>query len=420
MKNKAIIFNCLYNGLSIIQELSRHGVECIAMDCRRSIGAYSRYAEYVKCPDPSRNEMKFVEFLYNYCKKQEFKPVIFPTNDNWSMAVSKYKNLLKEVSYLCVGDWDAVQITLEKARFYERGEINNWLTPITWKIEDVNKIMKENYPIVAKPQYRRISSNDDIHEILDNMDRLRLTVINSETELKAFIEREKRYIKYLIFQEYIAGMSDCMYTVGIYADDKSEILGLFTGRKVRGFPADIGDCIVGENHSVPSYVIDDVYKIVKQINYKGIAEFEFKKDVNTEKFRLMEINPRSWSWIGITPACGVSLPLIAYRDLTGEEVEAALCSLPDGSVKYLKVLQDYENCLLLYKKSYPKWHMSYTQWKQDIKAPQVIYAEFNEKDIMVSIKAVSEILSSFIKAAIKNLFIKLFKRGNKNDICFKL
>jgi hypothetical protein len=35
----------------------------------------------------------------------------------------------------------------------------------------------------------------------------------------------------------------------------------------------------------------------------------------------MEVNPRLWQWHGLAAACGVDLPLIAYRDLTGERVE---------------------------------------------------------------------------------------------------
>ena len=74
---KAIVFNCHYNGLSIIQELGQHGVKCIAMDAVRSIGTYSRYAEYQKCPDPTESESAFIEFLYSYCAREKEKPVVF-------------------------------------------------------------------------------------------------------------------------------------------------------------------------------------------------------------------------------------------------------------------------------------------------------------------------------------------------------
>jgi len=35
----------------------------------------------------------------------------------------------------------------------------------------------------------------------------------------------------------------------------------------------------------------------------------------------MEVNPRLWQWHGLASACGVDLPVIAYRDLTGERLE---------------------------------------------------------------------------------------------------
>ncbi|WP_269848919.1 hypothetical protein [Methanosarcina horonobensis] len=68
-----------------------------------------------------------------------------------------------------------------------------------------------------------------------------------------------------------------MYTVGIYSNRHSEILGLFTGHKVRGYPAESGDCIIGECVKVPEYIIENTKRIVKELKYSGIAEFEYKK-----------------------------------------------------------------------------------------------------------------------------------------------
>lgn len=199
-------------------------------------------------------------------------------------------------------------------------------------------------------------------------------------------------------------MSDQMYTVGIYANDESEILGLFTGHKVRGYPADSGDCIVGENYNLPDYVIENTYRVVRDLKYSGIAEFEYKKDLSTGMYKLIEVNPRSWSWIGITPACGVSLPLIAYQDLSGEKITIKKPSLENGSVKYMKMLEDLRNCLISYKDNYPRWSKSFKAWKQDIKASKVIYAEFNANDWLVGLKAILDLLYSIIIAIPKKLF----------------
>jgi D-aspartate ligase len=404
---KAIIFNCHYNGLSIIQELGQHSIECIAMDSVRSIGTYSKYAKHQKCPNPIENESAFIEFLYSYCAREKEPPVVFPTNDHWAMAISKYKEKLSEVAVLCVADWEAVKTVINKDIFYELGKEKEYLTPNTWSINELKQLNIEDFPIIAKPRFRRMASNDKMSVICINLDRLRFTILNNKRELDAFLDKESEFIDYLIFQEYIPGMSDQMYTVGIYANDKSDILGLFTGHKVRGYPADSGDCIVGENYNLPDYVIENTYRIVRNLKYSGIAEFEYKKDLSTGMYKLIEVNPRSWSWIGITPACGASLPLIAYQDLSREKVTIKKPSLENGSVKYMKVLEDLRNCLILYKNNYPKWSKSFKEWKQDIKASKTIYAEFNSNDWLVGLKAILDMLYIIIISIPKKLFNKI-------------
>lgn len=405
MQNPAIIFNCHYNGLSIIQELGKNGIKCIAMDCVRSIGTYSKYASYQKCPDPLNNEDEFIHFLYNFCKNMGCKPVLFPTNDHWAVAISKNKKLISEVSFPVVADWDSVNVLINKDLFYEIGQKRNYLTPLSWNVEGTKNLKTVNYPIVAKPLFRRISSNENLKDITENMDRLRFNLIKNKEGLSRFIDAEHEFVEKLIFQEYVYGMSDSMYTVGIYANKYSEILGLFTGHKVRGYPADSGDCIIGEYIKVPEYVIENTKKIVKDLRYSGIAEFEYKKDAVTGEFKLIEVNPRSWSWIGITPACGVSLPLIAYNDLCGKKMKFTESNFNDGSVKYIKIIPDLLNCVFNYKRDYPQWNMSISKWIHNVKAEKIVFAEFNAGDWIVSIKALFDLLLG-IGGSLKNLISK--------------
>jgi len=350
------------------------------MDSQRSIGTYSKYATYVKCPDPQNNEDAFIRFLFDYCSKQSEKPVLFPTNDQWAIALSRYKKMLSEVSIPCVAEWDAIEVLIHKDKFYGIGQSRGYLTPKTWNFESIQVIPDKDFPVVAKPLFRRASSNTDIKNFLSNMDRLRLTVLNTKDHLNVFLEKEEDFIENLLFQEYVRGMSDCMYTVGIYADGNADILGSFTGHKVRGYPANNGDCIVGEKALVPDYVLENTKRIVKDLHYTGIAEFEYKKDEITGIYKLIEVNPRSWSWIGITPACGVNLPLIAFSNLTGKNFPSIGSGTGTNTVKYVKIFEDLLNCLFRYRNDYPEWSKSFVAWEKDIRADEVIFAEYNAED----------------------------------------
>lgn len=169
----AVVFNCGYNGLSIVQDLGRRGVPCVAMDTVRSVGTLSRYARFVPCPDPAVDESGFVDFLYAHCAGHPAKPVLFPTNDHYAMAVSRHKRRLEEVAVACVGDWEGVRTVIDKDRFYALGQERGYRTPRTFALDELAAVPDEAFPLAAKPTHRRVSADAGEGAFHDEMDRLR-------------------------------------------------------------------------------------------------------------------------------------------------------------------------------------------------------------------------------------------------------
>lgn len=381
----AIVFNCHYNGLSIIQELGRHNVEVFALDSVRSVGTYSRYAKYLICPDPLTSEGAFIDRMLELGRSFKNRPVLFPTNDHWAAAVSRHKQALSQYYLPCVADWATMELLIRKQRFYEWAEHKGYPVPRSWKHSQIDSLAKDTFPVAAKPEYRRISGDDPAaKELSQNLDQLRLTVLKNQTELNQFVALHTDLLEYFIFQEYVEGLSDCMFTVGVYANRQYEVLGLFSGRKVRGFPPDVGDCILGQAEEVPPSLKQVVKQICRELGYHGIAEFEFKRDAVTGEFKLIEINPRSWSWVGITPACGVSLPRMAYLDLTGgQTVQYTESNVTTGTIKWVRILDDFLNCFYFNRRrGFPEWNMAPLQWWKTIRANRLVVAEFARDDLL--------------------------------------
>lgn len=382
MQNKAIILGTHYNGLSIIQELGSQKIPCVAADTWKSIGTFSKYANYLKVPNPLTDDRRFIGFLYDFCSKEKLKPILFPTNDHWASALSKYKQELQSVSTPVVAEWDVMDTLLKKRKFYELGKERNYLTPRNWTKEDIQLIDDSDFPIIAKPEYRRLP-NSGI-EKKDILDSKRFTLLENRSQLNDFFTSNKSMLDYFLFQEYIYGLSNQMYTVGIYADDNSDILGIFSGRKVRGYPAAFGDWVVGENHQVPDTLIDLTYKITKDLKYKGIAEFEFKYDIKRKEYRLIEINPRSWSWVGITGFIGIGFATLAYNDKSkGQKLYSNSLALPSGTVRYLKLFEDLDNCINKYKIEYEPWNYGFIKWLKKHRGKKTIYVEFAKFDLII-------------------------------------
>ncbi|WP_135829675.1 carboxylate--amine ligase [Halorussus halobius] len=326
-------------------------------------------------------EDDFIQYLLEIGEFQEDKPVLFPTNDQWAMAVSKHKEDLSKHYRLCVADWPVVNKLIHKQQFYDWATKREYPVPRSWDTEE--RIPDDAFPVAAKPEYRRVSSDKPSTETLSQkFDEMRLEILEDRHEVQEFKDENENVLQYFIFQEYVRGLSNRMYTIGIYADENSEVLGMFTGRKLRGFPPDIGDCKLGQAENLPSSLKTMVKELCRDLGYTGIAEFEFKRDEVTGKFKLIEINPRSWSWVGITPSCGVSLPWIAYADLKGiGDISYTENTVSTGEVKWVRLLEDSINCLYKNERAgYPEWDMTFAEWCQSIRASKTVTAEFDIRD----------------------------------------
>jgi D-aspartate ligase len=403
----AIVANCHYNGLSIIQELGRHGVDVRALDSARSIGTRSKYATFVRCPDPSYNENAFIAFLIKYGAEQHDRGVLFPTNDQWAVAISKHRNVLHEFFELVAPPFQAIEIIIEKYKFYQWAQGYGYPVPKTWRLESVGDIPCDVFPVVVKPEFRRTASNDICSlQLQTYLDQNRFHVANRKRELESFVALQKEYARHFVVQQYVRGLSDAMFTVGVYADRTSKVRGIFSGRKVRGFPPDHGDCILGQVETVPAHVINITKEICETICYSGIAEFEFKRDAATGQYILIEINPRSWSWIGITPACGVSLAWLAFQDLAGDEIPALTISTEqDGQVKYVKILQDFENCIWRNKRAgHVAWSFSVQEWRRTLAAEDLVVAEYQPDDLCPTFYAITGYVRRLFSSIGKGLF----------------
>ena len=406
MSNHSVfIFNTHYNGLGVIRAYGKAGIPVVAMDSYRSVGTFSRYARYRCCPDPVFQEDAFIESLFEERKNCSLNPLLFPTNDHWAMAVSKNKEELSSLFYVMTPDYECIEKVIDKQKFYQLAAKKSFNVPKTYKTSGIFKRTEQiTFPIVAKPLSRRVSSNDPMQKENQKLfDRLRLTRIEDEIKLESFLA-DCSAESHFLFQEEIQGGADRMYTVGIYADKNSDVLSVFTGRKVRGENPLYGDCIVGQVEQMQSELIQETRRLVKELEYTGVAEVEYKKDARDDKFRLIEVNPRSWSWIGITPYCDVNLPLIAYEDMIKEKKNYAISRKKTGSIKWMRVISDFNNCMWQYRtKGFPEASMNLTSWMRGtFKGCKVVMEDFSIIDPIPTLWKIFQFFKNIVFAVIRN------------------
>jgi len=279
------------NGLAAVRSLGRAGIRVLAVDHRPSaLGFRSKYAEPLLSPDPFMDEHRFVNFV-----RALGEVVVFPTHDDVLKAIAQYADDLDVLTPF--PDWELLERVQSKRAQLEQAAAAGI---------DIPRSEPGTFPVIVKPD-----------RSVEFKRRHKRQAFRCETpaELEEALTRTEEFGP--IVQELIPGGDDTLYTVGSYLDADGRALGVFCGRKLRQTPPGIGTCRVGEAVWVQE-VVDAALTLLRAFGYRGISQVEFKRDPRDGRYKLMEINARLWQWHGLATACGVDVPLIAYRDLTGE------------------------------------------------------------------------------------------------------
>jgi len=104
-------------------------------------------------------------------------------------------------------------------------------------------------------------------------------------------------------------------------------------------------------------------RFLKEINYYGLAEIEFKRDPRDGKYKLLDVNARTWGFhvLGFTAGVGFSLSPLAdqlgqsFKPLRGRAgvgldphgdrhsiMPAALCGRVSRMASYKRTVQNFE------------------------------------------------------------------------------
>jgi predicted ATP-grasp superfamily ATP-dependent carboligase len=298
------------NGLAAVRSLGRAGLRVLALDHRQSaLGFRSRYAEPVLTPDP-QDEDAFISFLAGL--ELERAP-LFATHDEPLNAIARGAEKLGGRFLYPFPPWQVLSRIQSKRSQLEAAEAAGIPAPRTaypGSAAEARAAAEElGFPVLVKP-----SSTEGFKR------RFKRQAFRCETAAAVEVAYADAEPYEPMVQEVIPGGDGELYTLGSYLRADGEPLGLFCGRKLRQTPPGVGTCRVGEAVWVEE-VVESGLKLLRALEFHGLSQVELKRDPRDGRFKLMEVNPRLFQWHGLAAACGVDLPLIAYRDLTGERVE---------------------------------------------------------------------------------------------------
>lgn len=312
--------------MNVVRTLGRRGIAVsVLSDSKHSLTRHSRYCqEFICMPDFTQDEVKTLAMLIAFSKRQEQRPVLFPTADPDLALISKLRKKLEAHYSMFLSPPDLITAFSDKREFIKMSQRYDFPTPKTYAPGDraqfvaISKNLR--YPVVLKPANPNAWTKPEVQAIVGYKKAL---IVERAEDLVGFYSQLAPWNTDLVVQEYIVGPDENHYSAHVYMNRSGEPVACFTGQKLRVQPAFAGSgCFVRSVH-VPE-LVETSLRVLRAVNYQGVAVLNFKLDERTKEFKLHEINPRVSQWNLLATACGVDVPFAAYAEAANVPCDAMM------------------------------------------------------------------------------------------------
>lgn len=311
--NGAIIIEGHVQGLSNVRSLGEKGVSVYVVDVCHCLAQHSKYCKkYFRCP--AFNSPEFIDFMIELGEREHLVDwILLPSNDHIVENLSRNQNKLKPYFKTIVPEPDILNKIIDKRNLLSLASQCGTPIPATCYFENRELAKSFEFPILLKGNYglsfykathvKAIQIND-----LKEFESTLLSVLNKLPATNIMIQEK------IPFDENNKVVSfTCFAVDGI-------IKTYWMGDKLREHPIKYGTATYSRSINIPQ-VLHNATPLVKALNYTGICEIEFLRDPRDGLYKLIEINPRTWLWVGLAKACGVDYAYMIYSYLNNLPID---------------------------------------------------------------------------------------------------
>lgn len=302
-KPGVIIIEGHVQGLANTRLLGRKGLPVIVVDKDDCIARYSKYCQaYYKCPDYFGDE--FADFLLKLHRAFDLQNwLLLPSNDHAVHTIARNKVRLSECFKIITEDLDVINSIYNKRKLLEIAERAGIPIPATIMPESENPQQVDlRYPILIKGNQGLSFYKKFKHKavMLGNPNEL---VQVWHGALKG-AEPHEYFIQEVIPYDHKT-VSVTVFVV------KGEVHAYWMGVKLREHPVTFGTATCCQSVFEEDMLIQSK-QLMKVLGYTGVCEIEWLRDSRDGLPKLIEINARTWLWVGLAAICGVDYPNMIY------------------------------------------------------------------------------------------------------------
>jgi D-aspartate ligase len=327
-----------YQGLGIVRSLGRRGIPVCVVDDEYSISKFSRFATHAVRVSELRAEGPLVETLLEVGRRLHLDGwVLYPTRDEMVAAFSRRRSELLKYFRVPTPDWQAVRWAWDKRNTYRLADELGIPAPRTWYPRDLVELeeVDVDLPVAIKPAIK----GNFIYATKAKAFRA-----DSRTDLRRLFQKAASLVGSgeVMVQELIPGGGKQQFAYCAFFKDGSVLASMVVCRR-RQHPPEFGRASTFvETIEVPE--LESLSeRFLRAIGYYGLVELEYKLDPRDGRYKLLDVNARTWGYHSIGWRAGVDFPYLLYADQMGWNV--APCRATAG-VTWVRFVTDLPMALV--------------------------------------------------------------------------
>lgn len=325
----AIVIEGHVQGLSNTRSLGELGIPVYVLDVSHCLAQHSKYCtKYFRCPNFKSEE--FIQFLIELAQKENLQGwFLIGSNDHIVENLSLHAQELAPYYTMVVPAKEQLYNIIDKANLMQIASTCGTHIPKTCDLNTIEQTKDFTYPLLIKGR-EGLSFYKATHQ--------KAIQVNNEAELLSKCKEISQLTNDVMIQELIPFDRQNRVVSFTCFSIQGEIQTYWMGLKLREHPIKYGTATMSESVLIPE-VLDEAKPLVKTLNYTGICEIEFMRDARDGYYKLIEINPRTWLWVGLAKACGIDYAKMMYRYVNG--IEQTYPTTYEVGVKWRNAITDW-------------------------------------------------------------------------------
>ncbi len=334
----AVVVGGDYQGLGIVRSLGRRGIPVCVIDDEHSIARFSRYTRHFVGAASLRDQRRCVEVVLAAGRRFDLAGwVLFPTRDETVAAFSRYRAPLAKLFRVPTSKWTVTKWSWDKRNTHRLANELGIPTPQTWyprNIEELEQIQSDS-PFALKPA---------IKEHFIYATKAKAWRANDRHELRELFLRASALVEpgEVMIQELIPGGGDRQFAYCAFFKD-GRAVGSMVVRRTRQHPPEFGRAstfVETIEHPLLENLSD---RFLRKVNYYGLVELEYKHDPRDGKYKLLDVNARTWGYHTLGPRAGVDFVHMLYADQVGQRVQSCRA---DQGLSWVRLLTDIPTAVM--------------------------------------------------------------------------